>query len=167
MADSLIVDDILADEGATDLIPDVTLSEHDADNRGAKRKRNGSEATNNYEVVAHRDVSTGKNDLQLPVEPQPLDDMYRQLFAESGRPSITITSQLNDNRSKGNNQMSVSFQVPTGAPDEAQAGPSHQYDPPTDRKKEVDPGMPWSWSTSPQLEPVLSQKREHTFGAEC
>ena len=138
-----IVDGILADEGATAPNPDVTLSEHDADNRGAKRKRNASRATNNYEVVAHRDVSSGKNDLQLPAEPQPLDDMSRQLFAESGRPSITITSQVSDNRSKGNNQMSVSFQVPTGAPGEAQAGPSHQYDPPKGPKKEVDPGMPW------------------------
>ena len=139
-----IVDDYLADEGATVPLPVMTSSDHDGDNRGTKRRRNTSKPTNNYEIMVNGVAPQGKLDPNMPSEPQPLDDMSKELFAESGRPAITITSQVSDNRSKTQNPLSVSFQVPARAEDMAQAGPSGPPESNRPQRKEVEnPGMPW------------------------
>ena len=71
-----------------------------------KRKHIASTATNNVEVVRNTNL-----DNQMPIQTLEMDDLAKQLFGESVRPAITITSMVSNNRSADTNELSVSFQI--------------------------------------------------------
>ena len=77
----------------------------------------------------------------MTIGPDDMDEMSKELFEESGRPAITITSQVSDNRSVYTNAVSVSFQIPVRTPEKNRRGPdgpSHQSS-----QQAIDPGTPW------------------------
>ena len=74
-----------------------------------------------------------------------MDELSKELFLESGRPAITITSRVSDNRSTDNNALSVSFQIPAQDPDPGdEAGLDSDLLTTIDVKKiQADQGTPW------------------------
>ena len=137
-----ILEGLIPEEDTTVPKPVMTSSQTTSDEilRGAKRKRIASGAANNYEVA-----NNTPNDQQQPIQPLEMDDLSKLLFEESGRPAITITSRVSDNRSNDSNALSVSFQIPAQNPDPGAAASDTTVKPtPTDvGKAPVDPGTPW------------------------
>ena len=79
---------------------------------------------------------------QVNIVLETLDEMAKMLFEESGRPALTVTSQVSDNRSTVSNELSVSFQIQVRTPEKYQ-----QYQgtasPSSSAQKHIDPGMQW------------------------
>ena len=137
-----ILEGLISDEDTAVSRPVMTSSQAESEDklRGSKRKRIVSAATNNYEVVGNNPLNTNN-----AIQPMDMDDLSKELFEESGRPAITITSRVSDNRSTDHNGLSVSFQIPAQTPDQgaAAAEPTPTYTPFDVSKGEVDPGTPW------------------------
>ena len=137
-----ILEGLIIDEDAIASNPPMTSSKETSieDVRGAKRKRIVSAASNNYQVVSQ--PTPTKNN---PMQSLDMDEMSKQLFIESGRPAITVTSKVSDNRSTDANALSVSFQIPAQTPDQgAETDDDLDHITPIDLKKiQVDPGTPW------------------------
>ena len=139
-----ILEGLILNDGANVPKPVLTSSQTDSeqDARGAKRKRHLSRAVDNYEVSNTN--TNDKTDIpdQVNLIPEDMDEMAKMLFEESGRPAITVTSQVSDNRSTDSNALSVSFQIPVRTPEKYRqnygpAGPS------TSAQKPIDLGTPW------------------------
>ena len=138
-----ILEGLISDDDTAVPKPVMTSSqdESESDIRGSKGKRNASAPINNYEVI-----NNNPHDTNNCIQPLDMDDLSRELFEESGRPAITITSRVSDNRSTDNNNgLSVSFQIPAQTPDQGAAGAEFVTPPtPIDVSKiQVDPGTPW------------------------
>ena len=140
-----ILEGLISNDGAHVPKPVLTSSQTDSesDARGSKRKRNASALTNNYEVSSGKSTETPENPEQVNIGPDEMDEMSKMLFEESGRPAITITSQVSDNRSSSSNPLSVSFQIPVRTPERPQDRQGGAQASTSYTKQPVDPGTPW------------------------
>ena len=137
-----ILEGLILDSDAIAPLPNMTSTQENSeeDLRGAKRKRNTSAPTNNYEsIIKHNNAQNN------PMQSLDMDELSKQLFIESGRPAITITSRVSDNRSTDSNALSVSFQIPAQNPDQgAEADSDSDVPAHIDLSKiQADPGTPW------------------------
>ena len=139
-----VLEGLISNDGTIAPKPVLTSSQTSSpsDARGSKRKRNTSAAIDNYEVSKDKPSDLPAPD-QVNIGLEVMDEMTKMLFEKSGRPAITITSQVSDNRSAESNPLSVSFQIPFRTPERLQdrkgiIRPSTSF-----TQKPDDPGTPW------------------------